>query len=69
MMSIQQRSARSGLRMFFSVFCPLAVAFAAVNSGFAQEDSNADPVDQNKLVRAIYDAFFQAEDGIRDRVM
>lgn len=56
MMSIQQRSARSVLRMFFSVFCPLAVAFAAVNSGFAQEDSNADPVDQNKLVRAIYDA-------------
>ena len=55
-MSIQQRSARSVLRMFFSVFCPLAVAFAAVNSGFAQEDSNADPVDQNKLVRAIYDA-------------
>lgn len=56
MMSIQQHSASRNLRVFFSVFCTLAVAFSSLSSVRAQEDSSVEPVDQNKLVRAIYDA-------------
>lgn len=55
-MSIQQHSTNEILRMFFAVFCTLVVVFSTVCSGVAQESSAADTVDQNKLVRAIYDA-------------
>ena len=55
MMPTQPHNANKILRIFFVVFCALAITFSLVSSGTAQEESNPDSIDQNKLVRAIYD--------------
>lgn len=56
MMPTQSHSTTKMLRMFFVVFCVLTVLFSSECSTVSQEGSDPGSVDQDKLVRAIYDA-------------
>lgn len=56
MMPTQQHNSIKILRLFFAVSSILAVVFSLASLGVAQEENKAEPLDQNKVVRAIYDA-------------